>query len=159
VREGNACRLGLGWPAESRLNCCNRRCPLICLLSPGADPTKLIEDLAKKKKIKTLGVSMGQVCAHAPRIPSISAPTPGTNSFTTALSTWLQGQEVIARKYMATASLEGQWVLLQNTHLGLGYLTEVETFLVRRWTHATARQLALSSRPHVERAGEGREHP
>jgi hypothetical protein len=43
---------------------------------------------------------------------------------------FLQGQEVIARKYMATASLEGQWVLLQNTHLGLGYLTEVETFLV-----------------------------
>jgi hypothetical protein len=34
--------------------------PLICLLSPGADPTKLIEDLAKRKKIKMLGVSMGQ---------------------------------------------------------------------------------------------------
>lgn len=79
----------------------HNKCPLICLLSPGADPTKLIEDLAKKKKIKTLGVSMGQ------------------------------GQEIIARKYMATASLEGQWVLLQNTHLGLGYLTEVETFLVK----------------------------
>ena len=36
-----------------------------------------------------------------------------------------QGQEIIARKYMATATAEGQWVLLQNTHLGLGYLTEV----------------------------------
>ena len=34
--------------------------PVICLLSPGADPTKLIEELAKRKKIKTLGVSMGQ---------------------------------------------------------------------------------------------------
>lgn len=54
-----------------------------------------MQDLAKKKKIKTLGVSMGQ------------------------------GQEIIARKYMATATVEGQWVLLQNTHLGLGYLTEV----------------------------------
>ena len=53
------------------------------------------QDLAKKKKIKTLGVSMGQ------------------------------GQEIIARKYMASATVEGQWVLLQNTHLGLGYLTEV----------------------------------
>ena len=42
-----------------------------------------------------------------------------------------QGQEIIARKYMATASLEGQWVLLQNTHLGLSYLTEVETYLVK----------------------------
>lgn len=36
-----------------------------------------------------------------------------------------QGQEIIARKYMASATVEGQWVLLQNTHLGLGYLTEV----------------------------------
>jgi len=41
--------------AESR-----PRVPLVCLLSPGSDPTKLIEDLAKRKKIKTLGVSMGQ---------------------------------------------------------------------------------------------------
>ena len=54
------------------------------------------QDLAKKKKIKTLGVSMGQ------------------------------GQEIIARKYMACATVEGQWVLLQNTHLGLSYLTEVQ---------------------------------
>lgn len=65
------------------------------LAHAGADPTKLIEDLAKRKKIKTLGVSMGQ------------------------------GQEVIARKYLATALVEGQWVLLQNTHLGLVYLSEV----------------------------------
>ena len=65
------------------------------MLAAGADPTKLIEDLAKRKKIKTLGVSMGQ------------------------------GQEIIARRYMATATAEGQWVLLQNTHLGLAYLSEV----------------------------------
>ena len=58
----------------------------------------LVQDLAKRKKIKTLGVSMGQ------------------------------GQEIIARKYMATATAEGQWVLLQNTHLGLAYLTEVCTY-------------------------------
>lgn len=75
--------------------------PLICLLSRGSDPTKLIEDLAKKRKVKVFGVSMGQ------------------------------GQEIIARKYMATASQEGQWVLLQNTHLGLSYLTEVEAFLTK----------------------------
>lgn len=42
-----------------------------------------------------------------------------------------QGQEIIARKYMATAAQEGQWVLLQNTHLGLSYLTEVETYLTK----------------------------
>ena len=34
--------------------------PVICLLSPGADPTKPIEELAKRKKIRMNGVSMGQ---------------------------------------------------------------------------------------------------
>lgn len=61
----------------------------------GADPTKLIEDLAKRKKIRTLGVSMGQ------------------------------GQEIIARNLLAAATADGQWLLLQNTHLGLAYLSEV----------------------------------
>jgi dynein heavy chain len=96
------------------------KCPLICLLSPGADPTKLIEDLAKKKKIKTLGVSMGQ------------------------------GQEIIARKYMATASLEGQWVLLQNTHLGLSYLTEVETYLVKEENIHEDFRLWITAEPHPQ---------
>ena len=36
-----------------------------------------------------------------------------------------QGQEVIARRHMATAAAEGCWVLLQNAHLGLGFLAEV----------------------------------
>lgn len=31
----------------------------------------------------------------------------------------------------ATAAVEGQWVLLQNTHLGLGYLAEVEGWLIK----------------------------
>jgi dynein heavy chain len=66
---------------------------------PGADPTKLIEDLAKRKKVKTLGVSLGQ------------------------------GQEVVARRHVATAAAEGCWVLLQNAHLGLGYLAEVRALL------------------------------
>ncbi|KAJ9508838.1 hypothetical protein QJQ45_028152, partial [Haematococcus lacustris] len=98
----------------------HNKCPLICLLSPGADPTKLIEDLAKRKKIKTLGVSMGQ------------------------------GQEIIARKYMATASLEGQWVLLQNTHLGLGYLTEVETFLIKEENIHEDFRLWITAEPHPQ---------
>ena len=63
----------------------------------GSDPTKLIEDLAKRKKVKTLGVSMGQ------------------------------GQEIIARNYLAAATTDGRWLLLQNTHLGLAYLSEVGT--------------------------------
>ncbi|KAK9865923.1 hypothetical protein WJX84_001850 [Apatococcus fuscideae] len=94
------------------------KCPLICLLSPGADPTKLIEDLAKRKKIKTLGVSMGQ------------------------------GQEIIARKYMAIATVEGQWVLLQNTHLGLGYLSEVEQYLAKAENINEDFRLWITAEPH-----------
>jgi len=75
--------------------------PLICILSRGADPTKLISDLARKKKKEVLGVSMGQ------------------------------GQEVIARGHMKTATEEGHWVLLQNTHLGIKYLSEVEELILK----------------------------
>jgi len=98
----------------------HKKCPLICLLSPGADPTKLIEDLAKKKKMKVLGVSMGQ------------------------------GQEIIARKYMASAVQEGQWVLLQNTHLGLAYLTELEAFMVKAEEINDDFRLWITAEPHPD---------
>ena len=77
------------------------RTPFICLLSPGADPTQMIEDLAKKKKKKTSSISMGQ------------------------------GQEVVARQMVANGVLTGDWVILQNTHLGMGYLFELEQTLVK----------------------------
>ena len=54
------------------------RVPFICLLSPGADPTPMIEDLAKKNKKKTSSVSMGQ------------------------------GQEIIARAYVSTCVVSGE---------------------------------------------------
>jgi len=103
---------------ENALNESTPWVPFICLLSPGADPTKLIEELAKRKKIKILGVSMGQ------------------------------GQEIIARKYMSTATTEGQWVLLQNTHLGLSYLSEVETFLVKAEELHEDFRLWITAEPH-----------
>ena len=94
---------------------------LICLLSPGADPTKLIEALAKsRKKIKTLGVSMGQ------------------------------GQEIIARRLMTTATREGQWVLLQNTHLGLAYMAEVETYLLKAENLHEDFRLWITAEPHPQ---------
>ena len=77
------------------------RTPFICLLSPGADPTQMIEDLAKKKKKKTSSISMGQ------------------------------GQEVIARQLIGNGVVSGDWVILQNTHLGMGYLFELEQTLVK----------------------------
>ena len=94
--------------------------PLICLLSPGADPTKLIEELAKKKKITTMGVSMGQ------------------------------GQEVIARKLMSTATQTGQWVLLQNTHLGLAYMAEIETYLLKAENLHDDFRLWITAEPHPQ---------
>eukprot|EP00762_Andalucia_godoyi_P004467 ANDGO_08124.mRNA.1 Dynein gamma chain len=72
------------------------RIPVICLLSMGADPSSSIEALARKKKIDIKMVSMGQ------------------------------GQEVIARRLVANAVVNGGWVLLQNCHLGLRYLAELE---------------------------------
>ncbi|GBG77441.1 hypothetical protein CBR_g23890 [Chara braunii] len=96
----------------------DNKTPIICILSPGADPTKQIEDFAKKKKFKVLGVSMGQ------------------------------GQEIIARKYMATAVQEGNWVLLQNTHLGLGYLSEVEQFVTKTEEMHDDFRIWITAEPH-----------
>ena len=71
--------------------------PKHCHCGAGSDPSKLVEELAKRKKKRVLGVSLGQ------------------------------GQDVIARRLMAAASAEGHWVLLQNAQLGLAYLSEVQT--------------------------------
>lgn len=38
----------------------NPRCPLICLLTMGSDPTAQIESLAKQKKLTFGAISMGQ---------------------------------------------------------------------------------------------------
>lgn len=61
-----------------------------------------------------------------------------------------QGQEVIARKYMATATVEGQWVLLQNTHLGLAYLTEVEQLLSKAEDLHEDFRLWVTAEPHPQ---------
>ena len=51
---------------------------------------------------------------------------------------------------MTTATLEGQWVLLQNTHLGLNYLTEVETYLTKAEELHEDFRLWITAEPHPE---------
>jgi dynein heavy chain len=72
------------------------RTPMIGLLSMGSDPTAAIQHLAKQNKIECRDVSMGQ------------------------------GQEVHARKLVQTFQQTGGFVLLQNCHLALDFLNELQ---------------------------------
>eukprot|EP00043_Microstomoeca_roanoka_P013217 m.129292 g.129292 ORF g.129292 m.129292 type:complete len:4796 (-) comp15694_c0_seq1:72-14459(-) len=71
------------------------RTPMVGLLSMGADPTGSIQHLAKQKRVECREVSMGQ------------------------------GQEVHARRLIASFQQEGGWALLQNCHLALDFMNEV----------------------------------
>ena len=94
-------------------------CPVICILSPGADPTRAVEELAKRQRVKCVGVSMGQ------------------------------GQEILARQQIATAADQGFWVLLQNAHLGLKYLAELEGTLAKG-VFAEGFRLWITAEPHAD---------
>lgn len=69
--------------------------PLICFLTMGSDPTINIEILAKKNELKVKAISMGQ------------------------------GQEIHARTLLMQCLEDGNWLLLQNCHLGLDYMVEL----------------------------------
>ncbi len=94
------------------------RVPLVCLLSPGSDPSDLIYALAKKKKKDLKSVSMGQ------------------------------GQEIIARRLIESGVTTGGWVMLNNTHLGLKFLSEVETTIIKREDIDPEFRLWITSEPH-----------
>ncbi|KAJ1489262.1 dynein heavy chain and region D6 of dynein motor-domain-containing protein, partial [Baffinella frigidus] len=94
------------------------RTPFICILSMGSDPTELIMGLAKKKKKEVQSVSMGQ------------------------------GQEVIARRYVSSGVATGSWVLLQNTHLGLKYLQELEETIAKLEEIDTEFRVWVTAEPH-----------
>jgi dynein heavy chain len=70
--------------------------PMVCFLSLGSDPTQSIMDLAKEKKLDCRDISMGQ------------------------------GQEVHARRLVANFQESGGWVLLQNCHLALDFMPELQ---------------------------------
>merc|ERR1719199_1847305 len=78
------------------------RKPVLYLLTAGSDPTFTIDELSKKKKkFPTDKVSMGE------------------------------GQEKVAREKNNNAFLTGGWVILQNSHLGIGYMCELEDVLLK----------------------------
>ena len=84
----------------------------------GADPTGPIVELAKKRKKQVLSISMGQ------------------------------GQEPAARKLLHQGVATGDWVLLQNCHLGLGFLTEVEQYMLVLTEAVDTFRLWISAEPH-----------
>ncbi|ELU05307.1 hypothetical protein CAPTEDRAFT_162628 [Capitella teleta] len=94
------------------------RCPMICFLSMGSDPTDNIERLAKSKGIRCSSISMGQ------------------------------GQEVHARRLMANSMAEGHWVLLQNCHLGLAYMDELLEVVTNTETVHSAYRCWITTEPH-----------
>eukprot|EP01012_Entosiphon_sulcatum_P023110 TRINITY_DN280_c0_g1_i1.p1 TRINITY_DN280_c0_g1~~TRINITY_DN280_c0_g1_i1.p1 ORF type:complete len:2686 (+),score=823.42 TRINITY_DN280_c0_g1_i1:5663-13720(+) len=87
--------------------------PVIFLLSQGSDPTSQIEALAKKNKKKLAAISMGQ------------------------------GQEPAAHALVQSAFNTGDWVLLQNCHLGLPFLQELEEVLIRADPEAVQEECRL----------------
>lgn len=73
--------------------------PVLFLLAPGSDPTNTIDELARKKRIPTQKVSMGEE------------------------------QEIIAKKNIDDAMRDGFWVILNNCHLSLEFMAEMEDIL------------------------------
>ncbi|SCU69962.1 Cytoplasmic dynein 2 heavy chain (DYNC2H1), putative [Trypanosoma equiperdum] len=99
--------------------------PIVFLLSQGSDPTTLIEATAKSLKKKIFPISMGQ------------------------------GQEEAAMNIVSGAWHNGDWALLQNCHLGLPFLLQLEERLRQQHLpgekkadiHEEAR-LWVTSEPH-----------
>jgi len=84
---------------EDIYNISENRIPILYLLSAGADPSTSIEELARKKKKNINRVSMGE------------------------------NQEETAQTLVDIAKDNGEWVLLQNCHLGLIYMQHLDILL------------------------------
>ncbi|KAL0211729.1 hypothetical protein RCL1_005355 [Eukaryota sp. TZLM3-RCL] len=94
--------------------------PLVFFLSLGADPSADIEALSKQHKTTLHQVSMGQ------------------------------GQDGPARNFINQAKINGDWVLLQNCHLSIEFLQEIEvSFSPLESTHPNFR-LFITTEPTVK---------
>ncbi|XP_054290039.1 dynein axonemal heavy chain 8-like [Macrosteles quadrilineatus] len=93
--------------------------PMIGLLSMGSDPTPLIESAAKRHEFECKSISMGQ------------------------------GQEVHARKLVANFKENGGWVLLQNCHLGIDYMSELFMLLAEADNVHPDFRVWITTEPHL----------
>lgn len=73
--------------------------PILYLLSAGADPTNSIDEFARKKRINTMKVSMGEE------------------------------METPAKANITNGFRDGFWVILNNCHLSLEFMAEMEEIL------------------------------
>ena len=87
--------------AESVLAEMDATTPVVYLLSAGADPTDVIEQLARRKRKTVDCVSMGE------------------------------GQDVVALRAINVATANGSWVMLQNCHLGLDFIDSLEDIIIK----------------------------
>merc|ERR1711871_305747 len=96
-------------------------CPVIYLLSVGADPTDAIESLARKRKQTVAVVSMGE------------------------------GQEPFAIQALKNAAENGSWVLLQNCELGLDTMDKMESLLRKTYENVNPDfRLYFTAAPHPQ---------
>ena len=51
---------------------------------------------------------------------------------------------------MSSATQNVQWVLLQNTHLGLAYMAEIETYLLKAENLHETFRLWITAEPHPQ---------
>jgi len=109
---------GVGLDLEKLQAPCRPETPMICFLSMGSDPTETIEKMAKKLAKKCNAISMGQ------------------------------GQEVHARRLLQQSVTTGDWLLLQNCHLGLNFMDELlETLGALTAIHDQCR-IWITTEPH-----------
>ncbi|UJR10037.1 hypothetical protein I4U23_014260 [Adineta vaga] len=87
--------------------------PIIFILSPGSDPTNDIQKLADRKN-QLQKISLGHEIHQHEEQKSLRILAMG------------QGQEKLALQALHTAQHQGTWLLLQNCHLLLSFLSELE---------------------------------
>eukprot|EP00471_Norrisiella_sphaerica_P006901 CAMPEP_0184484204 /NCGR_PEP_ID=MMETSP0113_2-20130426/5915_1 /TAXON_ID=91329 /ORGANISM="Norrisiella sphaerica, Strain BC52" /LENGTH=4710 /DNA_ID=CAMNT_0026865073 /DNA_START=240 /DNA_END=14372 /DNA_ORIENTATION=+ len=103
--------------------------PNILLLTPGADPTGQIKALAKtvNAQVDQYTVSMGE------------------------------GQEKFAKMAIDNAMMEGGWALLNNCHLGLGYMNTLTDYIEQKKEEDAATRAAENSKKSQPAPEEGKE--